>query len=73
MSLEEIAKIIRLSRKAKQLTQEEAAEAIKISLSSYKSIENGYRAAGINAYTKIANYFDISFDISIPIRKKTYK
>jgi len=69
MSLSEIAKIVRLARENLGLNQEDAAKRCKIGYSTYKSIENAAGSASLKAYNKVAKGLDVSFGLSIPIKK----
>jgi len=69
MTLTEIARIVRLARESLSLNQEEAAKHCDIGYSTYKSIENAGGTVSIKSYTKVAKAFDITINLTIPLKK----
>jgi len=53
---------ILLLRKEKDLNQDEAAEIVGISLSSYRRYENGTREPGAAVLRKLADLYGVSID-----------
>ena len=53
---------LRLVRKSKEITQEEAAKQLGISLRTYRRYETGEAEPGLFSAVAIANFYDVSLD-----------